>query len=93
MNAPNPPLRAAIVQVHPHLSAVSLVNFKVRILDEAHGTDAVTRVFIDASDGTAVWGSTGVHENVIAASWQALVDSLAYAEQGARRRARAEAAS
>jgi 2-isopropylmalate synthase len=57
------------------------VNFKVRILDEAHGTDAVTRVFIDASDGTDVWGSTGVHENVIAASWQALVDSLEYAEQ------------
>lgn len=84
VNALDAALRAAIVQVHPHLSAVSLVNFKVRILDEAHGTDAVTRVFIDASDGTAVWGSTGVHENVIAASWQALVDSLAYAEQGNR---------
>jgi 2-isopropylmalate synthase len=84
VNALDAALRAAIVQVHPHLSAVSLVNFKVRILDEAHGTDAVTRVFIDASDGTEVWGSTGVHENVIAASWQALVDSLAYAEQGNR---------
>jgi 2-isopropylmalate synthase len=59
------------------------VNFKVRILDETHGTDAVTRVFIDASDGTEVWGSTGVHENVNAASWQALVDSLEFAEQGA----------
>jgi 2-isopropylmalate synthase len=81
VNALDAALRAAIVQVHPHLSAVSLVNFKVRILDEAHGTDAVTRVFIDASDGTDVWGSTGVHENVIAASWQALVDSLEYAEQ------------
>jgi 2-isopropylmalate synthase len=84
VNALDAALRAAIVQVHPHLSAVSLVNFKVRILDEAHGTDAVTRVFIDASDGASVWGSTGVHENVIAASWQALVDSLAYAEQGNR---------
>jgi 2-isopropylmalate synthase len=69
------------VQVHPHLGAVELVNYKVRILDQAHGTDAVTRVFIDASDGTGVWGSTGVHENVIAASWQALVDSLEFAEQ------------
>jgi 2-isopropylmalate synthase len=84
VNALDAALRAAIVQVHPHLSAVSLVNFKVRILDEAKGTDAVTRVFIDASDGTSVWGSTGVHENVIAASWQALVDSLAFAEQGNR---------
>jgi 2-isopropylmalate synthase len=81
VNALDGALRAAIVQVHPHLADVELVNFKVRILDEAHGTDAVTRVFIDASDGTGVWGSTGVHENVIAASWQALVDSLEYAEQ------------
>ncbi|HEU4974044.1 MAG TPA: citramalate synthase [Baekduia sp.] len=81
VNALDAALRQAIVQVHPHLGAVDLVNYKVRILDEAHGTDAVTRVFIDASDGTQVWGSTGVHENVIAASWQALVDSLEYAEQ------------
>jgi 2-isopropylmalate synthase len=81
VNALDAALRAAIVQVHPHLANVELVNFKVRILDETHGTDAVTRVFIDASDGTDVWGSTGVHENVIAASWQALVDSLEFAEQ------------
>jgi 2-isopropylmalate synthase len=82
VNALDAALRAAIVQVHPHLGDVELVNYKVRILDEAHGTDAVTRVFIDASDGTEVWGATGVHENLIAASWQALVDSLEYAEQG-----------
>jgi len=81
VNALDAALRAAIVQVHPHLAAVELVNFKVRILDEAHGTDAITRVFIDCSDGTEVWGATGVHENVIAASWQALVDSLEFAEQ------------
>jgi 2-isopropylmalate synthase len=81
VNALDAALRAAIAQVHPHLGDVDLVNFKVRILDEAHGTDAVTRVFIDASDGTSVWGATGVHENVIAASWQALVDMLEFAEQ------------
>jgi 2-isopropylmalate synthase len=86
VNALDAALRAAIVQVHPHLADVQLVNFKVRILDETHGTDAITRVFIDASDGTEVWGSTGVHENVIAASWQALVDSLEFAEQGGARR-------
>jgi 2-isopropylmalate synthase len=85
VNALDAALRAAILQVHPHLANVELVNYKVRILDETHGTDAVTRVFIDASDGTEVWGSTGVHENIIAASWQALVDSLEFAEQGARR--------
>jgi 2-isopropylmalate synthase len=81
VNALDSALRAAITQVHPHLGDVELVNFKVRILDEAHGTDAVTRVFIDVSDGTTTWGSTGVHENMLAASWQALVDSLEYAEQ------------
>ena len=69
-------LRAAITEIHPHLADIELVNFKVRILDETKGTGAVTRVLLDASDGQDLWGSIGVHENVIAASWQALVDSL-----------------
>lgn len=81
VNALDAALRSAIVQAHPHLADVELVNYKVRILDQAHGTDAITRVFIDASDGSSTWGSTGVAANVIAASWQALVDSLEYAEQ------------
>jgi 2-isopropylmalate synthase len=81
VNALDAALRAAITETHPHLAQVDLVNYKVRILDETHGTDAVTRVFIDASDGTDVWGSTGVNENVIAASWEALVDMLEHAEQ------------
>jgi 2-isopropylmalate synthase len=89
VNALDAALRAAITETHPHLADVDLVNYKVRILDEAHGTDAVTRVFIDASDGAAVWGSTGVNENVIAASWEALVDMLEHAEQ--RRPAEVEA--
>ena len=54
------------------------MNFKVRILDESKGTGAVTRVLIDASDGHDVWGSIGVSENVIGASWDALMDSLEY---------------
>jgi 2-isopropylmalate synthase len=84
VNALDAALRAAIGEVHPHLRDVELVGYKVRILDEHHGTGATTRVLIDASDGTRTWGSIGVDENVIAASWQALVDSLAYAEQPAR---------
>jgi 2-isopropylmalate synthase len=80
-------LRDAIGEIHPHLKDIELVNFKVRILDESHGTDAVTRVLIDSSDGQDVWGSIGVGENVIAASWDALVDSLEYAEQTSRRTA------
>jgi 2-isopropylmalate synthase len=69
-------LREAIGETHPHLRDIDLVNFKVRILDEAKGTGAVTRVLIDASDGMRLWGSIGVSENLIAASWDALVDSL-----------------
>jgi len=74
-------LRDAIGEIHPHLRDIELVNFKVRILDETKGTDAVTRVLIDASDGQDVWGSIGVSENLIAASWDALVDSLEYGMQ------------
>jgi 2-isopropylmalate synthase len=74
-------LREAIGEIHPHLRDIELVNFKVRILDEAKGTGAVTRVLIDASDGHNVWGTIGVSENLIAASWDALVDSLEYGMQ------------
>jgi 2-isopropylmalate synthase len=74
-------LRDAIGEIHPHLREIELVNFKVRILDETKGTGAVTRVLIDASDGQDVWGSIGVSENLIAASWDALVDSLEYGMQ------------
>jgi 2-isopropylmalate synthase len=84
VNALDAALRAAIGEIHPHLKDIELVNYKVRILDEHHGTGATTRVLIDASDGRDVWGSIGVNENIIAASWEALVDSLAYAEQPGR---------
>jgi 2-isopropylmalate synthase len=86
-------LRDAIGEIHPHLKDIELVNYKVRILDEHHGTGATTRVLIDASDGHDVWGSIGVNENIIAASWEALVDSLAYAEQPGRSRRRGVSAS
>jgi 2-isopropylmalate synthase len=74
-------LREALVEIHPHLRDIELVNFKVRILDESKGTGAVTRVLLDVSDGDRVWGSIGVSENVIEASWEALVDSLEYGMQ------------
>jgi 2-isopropylmalate synthase len=89
VNALDAALRDAIGEIHPHLKDIELVNYKVRILDEDHGTGATTRVLIDASDGRDVWGSIGVNENIIAASWEALVDSLAYAEQPGRRGGRA----
>ena len=55
-----------------------LTDYKVRILEGVAGTDAVTRVLIGTSDGDQSWSTVGVHENVIAASWIALEDALAY---------------
>jgi 2-isopropylmalate synthase len=76
VNALDNALRQALEQVYPHLRELKLVNYKVRILDEASGTAAVTRVLIDVSDGERVWGTIGVSGDIIAASWEALVDSL-----------------
>jgi 2-isopropylmalate synthase len=76
VNALDTALRSAIAETYPHLRDIELVNFKVRILDETKGTGAVTRVLLDASDGVDTWGAIGVSENVIEASWDALVDSL-----------------
>jgi 2-isopropylmalate synthase len=84
VNALDRALRDALVQIHPELRDIDLVNFKVRILDESKGTGAITRVLLDASDGDDVWGSIGVSENVIEASWEALVDSLEYGMQAGR---------
>src|ERR1700742_5074322 len=76
-------LREAIAERYPHLRDIKLVNYKVRILDEWKATGATTRVLLDASDGVHSWGAIGVHEKVIEASWEGLVDSL---EAGAGRR-------
>ena len=69
-------LRDAIGTLHPHVRDIDLVNFKVRILNEKAGTGAITRVLLDSSDGVETWGTIGVSENIIEASWEALVDSL-----------------
>jgi 2-isopropylmalate synthase len=81
VNALDRALRAAIAGHYPQLAAIELTNYKVRILDETHGTQAVTRVLLDSSDGEREWGTIGVSENIIEASWEALVDSLEYAFQ------------
>ena len=81
VNALDRALRAAITEQHPQIAEVELTNFKVRILDEHHGTASVTRVLLDSSDGTRAWSALGVSENVIEASGEALVESLEYAVQ------------
>lgn len=71
-------LRMAIGEFFPEITHIELVDFKVRILDENVGTDAITRVVITARDQNGSWGSIGVSENIIEASWNALVDSIEY---------------
>ncbi len=78
VNAIDKALRQAIERKYPRLKDIHLTNFKVRILDEDQGSGAVTRVLIDSSDGLESWGSVGVSDNLVEASWQALVDSLTY---------------
>jgi 2-isopropylmalate synthase len=81
VNALDKALRLAISDLHPHLAEIELTDYKVRILDSHDGTAAITRVLLDTSDGQQSWGSIGVSENIIEASWEALVDSLEYASQ------------
>jgi 2-isopropylmalate synthase len=78
VNALDGALRSALVKFYPHLEAVRLTDYKVRIVDSTIGTAARTRVLIESSDGTSTWTTIGVNENIIEASLQALVDSLEY---------------
>ena len=71
-------LRLAISESYPEISAMELVDYKVRLLDESQGTDAITRVTIITQDGRGVYGTVGVSENVIEASWNALAESIEY---------------
>ena len=78
VNALDQALREAIGQAYPEVAKFELIDYKVRILDQGHGTDAVTRVLIETSDGMSSWVTVGVGANVIEASWGALVDALTY---------------
>ena len=78
VNALDHALRQALSGVYPEIDKLELIDFRVRILDAAHGTDAVTRVLIETSDGESSWDTVGVAPNVVEASWQALVDGITY---------------
>jgi 2-isopropylmalate synthase len=78
VNAIDVALRQALSRSYPQLSRIHLTDFKVRILDGAGATGAVTRVLLDATDGERDWTTIGVSSNVIEASWRALADSLVY---------------
>jgi 2-isopropylmalate synthase len=76
VNALDNALRNAISQLFPDLGKLELTDYKVRILEGIKGTGATTRVLLETTDGERVWTTIGVHENVIAASWQALDDAV-----------------
>ncbi|NHA68185.1 citramalate synthase [Phycicoccus flavus] len=78
VNALDHALRAALSSAYPEIRHLELIDYRVRILDAAHGTDAVTRVLIETSDGTTSWTTIGVAANILEASWDALVESVTY---------------
>jgi 2-isopropylmalate synthase len=78
VNALDHALRAAIERAYPVVNKFDLVDYKVRILDQGHGTDAVIRVLIETADGEGSWVTVGVGHNIVEASWEALVDGVTY---------------
>ncbi len=78
VNALDSALRQSLVPYYPNLAAMQLSDYKVRVLDIGAGTGARVRVLIESTDGKRRWGTVGVSNNVIEASWQALVDSVEY---------------
>ncbi len=78
VNALDAALRQAVRAAYPELAAVHLTDYRVRVIDTSGGTGAVTRVLVDSADPDGSWSTIGVSENVIEASWQALVDAVVY---------------
>ena len=75
VNALDGALRKALQPFYPRLAEMHLVDYKVRVVNAQAGTAARVRVVIESRDGDDVWGTVGVSENIIEASWLALVDS------------------
>ena len=78
VNALDAALRKALSASYPALARMHLLDYKVRVINAQEGTAAKVRVSIESTDGTSVWGTVGVSENVIEASWLALADSFHY---------------
>ncbi len=78
VNALDNALRKALLSYYPQLAKFHLSDYKVRILDSDHGTEAITRVLIDTRNSTSRWSTVGASTNIIEASWRALADSMEY---------------
>lgn len=93
VNAVDNALRKALVKFYPQIEEVKLLDYKVRVLGSAEGTEAIVRVLVESGDGEDRWGTVGVSPNVIEASWQALCDSIDYKLYKDRKKHRQRAAS
>lgn len=82
VNALDAALRKALRPFYPWIDTLRLTDYKVRIVDGARGTAARTRVLIESTDGNTNWGTVGVSDNIIQASWEALVDSYEFFSAG-----------
>ena len=78
VNALDRALREALLPTFPQIADFELIDFKVRILDSLQGTDATIRVLIETTDGIRSWSTVGVGSDVVAASWEALADSITW---------------
>ncbi|MCK5566205.1 MAG: citramalate synthase [Planctomycetes bacterium] len=78
VNALDGALRKSLGRFYPNIHEMSLIDYKVRVVNAKAGTAARVRVIIESRDHEAMWGTVGVHENIIDASWKALVDSVEY---------------
>ncbi|MBI5296503.1 MAG: citramalate synthase [Chloroflexi bacterium] len=78
VNALDNALRKALMGYYPQIANFHLSDYKVRILDSDHGTEAITRVLIDTRNSTSRWSTVGASANIIEASWRALADSVEY---------------
>ena len=78
VNALDHALRKALEKFYPQLREVRLIDYKVRVLSANRGTGSKVRVLIESGDHKDKWGTVGVSENIMEASWQALADSIEY---------------
>jgi 2-isopropylmalate synthase len=78
VNALDNALRKALTKFFPHINEISLVDFKVRVIDGSEATAAKVRVQIETRDAREIWTTIGVSTDIIEASWQALADSVQY---------------
>ena len=78
VNALDKALRKSLERFFPAIRSVRLKDYKVRVVSSAKGTDSVVRVLVESGDGNTIWNTVGVSENIVEASWEALIDSMDY---------------